>query len=272
MTTFDQATRATRADATTYDVRLDDGYAAAGRLNGGYLLAVLARAAVDASPFEHPISTAAQFLRSPAPGPATVRVEPLRAGRSTAMVRATLVQDGAAHVEALITNATLTTGAEPDWSAEPPRMPPPAECAALPAPKPESGMTLSARLDLLFDPDTIGWRHGAASGRPETRAWFRMVEPVEPDPYVLALAVDSMPPVVYSAGFRGWAPTVELTWHLRALPAPGPLLLAATGRLVSDGRFDEDVEVWDAKGRLVAQSRQLALLGRVAPPERSRRP
>jgi hypothetical protein len=32
----------------------------------------------------------------------------------------------------------------------------------------------------------------------------------------------------------------------------------ARGQLWRDGWFDEDVEVWDAGGRLVAQGRQLA--------------
>ncbi|HUR07534.1 MAG TPA: thioesterase family protein, partial [Nonomuraea sp.] len=103
---------------------------------------------------------------------------------------------------------------------------------------------------------------GEPSGRPESRAYFRMAEPQDPDPYVLALAVDSLPPVVFSAGARGWAPTVDLTWHLRALPAPGWLTLIGSGRLISDGWFDEEVEAWDSRGRLVAQCRQLARVGR----------
>jgi hypothetical protein len=31
---------------------------------------------------------------------------------------------------------------------------------------------------------------------------------------------------------------------------------------VSGGWFDEEAEVWDSAGRLVAQSRQIALVGR----------
>ena len=33
-------------------------------------------------------------------------------------------------------------------------------------------------------------------------------------------------------------------------------------QLVADGWFDEDVAVWDSTGRLVAQARQLARVGR----------
>ncbi|GII75072.1 hypothetical protein Sru01_00540 [Sphaerisporangium rufum] len=261
MTKFDEATQAVRVDDTTYDVCLDPGYSIGGPLNGGYLMAVLLRAVTDDSPHAHPVSTAAQFLRAPRPGPAQVRLERLKAGRTAAMTRASLVQDGTSYLETLVTTATLGEGPA-DWSAGPPAMPPVEECVRLPDPRPESGMTLSERMELRFDPPTVGWLTGAPTGRPESRAYFRLAEPQDPDPFVLALAVDALPPVVFSAGARGWAPTVELTWHLRALPAPGWLAVVGHGRLVRDGWFDEDIEIWDAAGRLVAQSRQLARLGR----------
>jgi acyl-coenzyme A thioesterase PaaI-like protein len=262
MTKFDEATQAIRVDESTYDVCLDTGYVIGGPLNGGYLLAVMLRAAVDASPFEHPVTTSAQFLRSPKPGPARVRVEQLKAGKTAAFTRATLLQDDVAQIESLVTTATLHD-VDPVYLDEPGHaMPPIEECVKLPEPKPESNMTLNAQTDMRYDPPTIGWLSGKPSGRPESRAYFRMTEPQDLDPYVLALAVDSLPPVVFSAGARGWAPTVDLTWHLRALPAPGWLTLIGSGRMSSDGWFDEEVEAWDSAGRLVAQCRQLARVGR----------
>lgn len=262
MTKFDEATQAIRVDDHTYDVCLDPGYSIGGPLNGGYLMAVILRAVVDASPFEHPVSTTSQFLKAPAPGPAKVRVEQLKAGRTVAFTRATLIQNDVAQIESLITTATLVDF-EPVYADKSPYvMPPREDCVKLPEPKPESGMTFNAQVELCFDPPTIGWLTGDPTGRPESRAYFRMAEPQDPDPYVLALAVDALPPVVFSAGLRGWAPTVDLTWHLRALPAPGWLTLIGSGRLISDGWFDEEVEVWDSAGKLVAQSRQLARVGR----------
>jgi hypothetical protein len=49
---------------------------------------------------------------------------------------------------------------------------------------------------------------------------------------------------------------------MRAVPAPGLLRVAARSRHVSGGWFDEESEVWDSAGRLVAQSRQIARVGR----------
>lgn len=262
MTKFDEATQAIRVDEATYDVCLDPGYSIGGPLNGGYLAAVLLRAVVDASPHEHPVTTGVQFLRVPVPGPAQVRLEQLKAGRTVAMSRATLVQDGRPVIEARVTTATLGDAA-PDWTDGPSvAMPPIERCVRLPDPGPESKMTFNAQVEMAFDPPTVGWLAGNPTGRPEARAYFRMAEPQDPDPYVLALAVDALPPVVFSAGALGWAPTVDLTWHLRALPAPGWLTVLGGGRMIGDGWFDEEVEIWDSAGRLVAQSRQLARVGR----------
>lgn len=90
------------------------------------------------------------------------------------------------------------------------------------------------------------------------QGWLRMPDGREPDPLMLLLAVDSLPPVSFDLGIPGWAPTLELTTHVRARPEPGWLRLKHSTRNFADGYMEEDAEVWDSAGRLVAQSRQLA--------------
>ena len=114
-----------------------------------------------------------------------------------------------------------------------------------------------SRLDMRFDAASAGWAVGAPSGRGLLQCWFRLPDR-EPDPLALLLAVDAMPPVTFDLGLPGWAPTLELTAHVRARPAPGWLRLRHATRNVAGGMFEEDCEVWDSAGRLVAQSRQLA--------------
>jgi hypothetical protein len=108
------------------------------------------------------------------------------------------------------------------------------------------------------DPDTAGWAMGRPSGRGVVRGWFRMADGREPDPLSLLLAVDALPPVTFDLGLPGWAPTLELTAHVRAVPAPGWLKIVHATRNFAGGLLEEDAEVWDSAGRLVAQSRQLA--------------
>jgi hypothetical protein len=81
----------------------------------------------------------------------------------------------------------------------------------------------------------------------------------EPDLLSLASLVDAAAPPVLELGETGSA-TVELTVHLRAHPAPGWLACRAATRFVIGGYHEEDFEIWDSTGALVAQSRQLALL------------
>ncbi|ACY99397.1 MULTISPECIES: thioesterase family protein [Thermomonospora] len=263
MSRFGNATAVERVAEGRYEAELDAGFRIGEALNGGYLMAVLLRAAMDAAPHAHPISTSAAFLRVGRPGPAEITVEPRKSGRTAATVRATLSQDGQPVIDAQVVTGTLDPAAEPHWADQaPPALPPIDECVGrMPSPAKDRGF--ADRVDMRFDPATMGWLDGRPHGRLEMRGYFRLRDDdYAPDPFLLALAVDALPPVVLNTGFSGWAPTVELTWHMRALPAPGTLTLYGTGRLVRDGWFDEDVEVWDSAGRLVAQSRQIARVGR----------
>jgi acyl-CoA thioesterase len=96
------------------------------------------------------------------------------------------------------------------------------------------------------------------------RGWFRLRDDEPIDPVALILATDAFPPTIFNARLpTSWTPTVELTCHVRGRPAPGWLRCAFTTRFVTGGFLEEDGEVWDATGRLVAQSRQLALVPRI---------
>ncbi len=98
--------------------------------------------------------------------------------------------------------------------------------------------------------------------------WFGFVESESDDDRIdvfgVLLATDAMSPVCFNLPGTtvGWAPTIDLTVHIRAVPAPGMLRCHFRSRAVQDGMFEEDGEIWDSAGVLVAQSRQLALLPR----------
>ena len=83
------------------------------------------------------------------------------------------------------------------------------------------------------------------------------------DAIALLLAADAFPPAVFNTDLPvAWVPTVELTVHIRGVPAPGPLRCAFRTRFAHDGLLDEEGAIWDSSGTLVAQSRQLALVPR----------
>jgi hypothetical protein len=294
MTAFDEATAVRRSGAGRYEIRPDERFAllppggdTPPAVNGGVLIATMLRCVLDSSPHPHPVATSAHFLRVPQLSPAHVEVTWLKEGRTAATARASLIQDGKNAVEMTITTGTVpdaASAAGPDagsgaagdrgaglsWTGAPPVLPPIEECLDLgPWPGavgPDGATGYAGQVEMRLDPATTGWRRGEPAGIPEMRGYFRLREDRDPDAYLLALAVDGLPPVVFGLGASGWAPTVELTWHMRAVPAPGVLRVAARCRHVSGGWFDEEAEVWDAAGRLVAQSRQIARVGRGGPP------
>ena len=93
--------------------------------------------------------------------------------------------------------------------------------------------------------------------------WFALANDEPMDSFALLLAADAFPPPLFNSGLPvAWAPTVELTTHIRGVPAPGSLRCAFRSRFIHDGLTDEEGEIWDSTGKLVAQCRQIALLPR----------
>ncbi|MFJ8362914.1 thioesterase family protein [Streptomyces sp. NPDC093984] len=263
---FDRDTAVTRREPGVYDIDLSAGWTIINAVNGGYLLAVLGRALADALPHPDPFTVSAHYLTASQPGPAVVRTDVVRTGRTLSTGQASLFQydEEGREVERIRVVASYgDLDSLPDdvrTSARPPAMPPLDQCFGpqdAPAPVPGSS-AITDRLMLELDPATLGWALGAPSGQGEMRAWFGLADGRDADPLSLLLAVDALPPTAFELGISGWVPTIELTVHVRSRPAPGPLRVSITTRNLAGGFLEEDAEVWDTNDRLVAQSRQLA--------------
>ncbi|MFJ4469301.1 thioesterase family protein [Streptomyces sp. NPDC089424] len=263
---FDRDTAVVRRSEGVYDIDLSAGWTIISAVNGGYLLAVLGRALADALPHPDPFTISAHYLTASQPGPAVVRTDVVRSGRTLSTGQASLFQydDQGREVERIRVLASYgDLGALPDdvrTSARPPAIPPIEQCfGPEDGPAPVDGSSaITDRLMLKLDPATLGWALGAPSGKGEMRAWFGLKDGRDADPFSLLLAVDALPPTAFELGISGWVPTVELTVHIRCRPAPGPLRVSVTTRNLAGGFLEEDAEVWDSADRLVAQSRQLA--------------
>jgi hypothetical protein len=263
---FDRDTSVRLREPGVYDARLSPGWAIGHALNGCYLLATLGRALGEALPHPDPFSITAHYLSATADGPAVIRTDTARTGRTLSTGSAGLFQTDAdgneverIRVLASYGDLDAMTG-DVRTSARPPVMPAREQCfSARDNPQgPDAGPEMSRRLDLRLDPATCGWAVGAPSGRGEMRAWFGLADGREPDPLSLLMAADALPPTAFELGLSGWVPTVELTVHIRARPAAGPLRVSVTTVNLARGYLEEDVTIWDSADRLVAQSRQLA--------------
>jgi hypothetical protein len=263
MAGFDDAT-AVRGGRGEYRVDLDPQWTVGGKPNGGYLLAVLARAAIaedDHGVHPHPVTASAVYLRPPEVGPAVVAVESLRRGRSASQLRARLVQQGRPCVEALFMLGVLGEEAGPRWvDAPPPPFATERTCPVSPVEPPGAGVRVEmlTMVEQRLDPGSM------RPGSGELRGWLRLGDGKPFDPVSLLFVADSMPPATFMLGSVGWAPTLELTVYVRGVPAPGPLRVRQRARLVGGSLADQACEVWDANDRVVAQATQLAAV-RFAP-------
>src|SRR5260370_11504131 len=264
MTVFDEATAVGRRSDGVYETHPDQRFALVApggttppAVNGGVLIATVLRAVLDCSPLPHPVATSAHFLRVAKLAPAEIHVTWLKIGRTAATARATLVQDGEPVLETTVTTGTVprsgngTAGngqvsGELSWTGAAPALPPLKDCVELGPWRgtvaPDGTAGYAAQIRMLFDPAVTGWVRDQPSGLPEMRGYFALREDREPDALLLALAVDGLPPVVFGLAATGWAPTVELTMHMRMVPAPGALRVAARCRQVTGGWVDEGAD------------------------------
>jgi len=228
-----------------------------GKPNGGWVLASMLRAAMDHVDVGRPVVAGITYFASPEPGTtATMTVTPLKLGRRVQTVDVDLV-----HGDRPLARMTASFARDHDGMTrelgEAPALPDP---DSLPDPRahgaPKDG--LFARMEYRMA-ETPGWAQGAPNGDPTTLAWQRL-EGADTDWPALGLLADAMPPPVLELGMLA-SMTVQLTVHFHRLPAPGAWVASRfTTRHVTAGFHEEDGELWDADGNLLAQSRQLAIL------------
>ena len=244
-----------------FDGTVDAAWTIGGRPNGGYLLAMLGRAAADVTDHPHVIVASTQYVQSPVPGPVVIDTELLRTGRSASQVRARMVQGDDVCVDSLVMVGRLRSDAVPYWDAgAPPVVEVPYEECVPVTTSPAGGVraALLDQIDIRLDPATNGYLRGEPGGSGELRGWLALPGEESFDPAALLFAADAFPPATFDIELAGWVPTFAMTVYVRALPQPGPVRVVQRAHLIDDQRVDETCTVWDRNGRLVAQATQLA--------------
>lgn len=263
MGSFADVTALQPRDGGRFGADVHPEWTIAGKPNGGYLLAILARAAIGVSAHEHPIAASAHYLHAPEPGPVDLVAEVLRAGRSATQVRVRMSQGGQSCVEGLLTIGTLARGTTPHWAGGVPHVDAtdPADAVQVPGRSPAGHrVAIMDQVDLRLDRASLGFADGRPSGRGELTGWLALPDGADFDPVALLYAVDAFPPATFDIEMTGWVPTLELTVYVRSWPAPGPVRILQKAQLIEAQRFDEQCWVWDSAGRPVAHGTQLAAI------------
>jgi hypothetical protein len=261
---FSVVTAITPAEAADrFTAEVSPEWTIGGHPNGGYLLAILGRAAIACGAHDQVLAASAHYVSTPEPGRVEIEVETLRTGRSASQARTRMLQGGRLCVESLITTTSTLPAVDtkPFWSDGLPRFEIPAfaDSVRLPGQTP-TGMRVAIldQVDLRLDPATMGFAAGRPSGRGELRGWLALPAGAAFDSLSLLYAVDAFPPGSFEIEMTGWVPTFELTVYVRATPAPGPVQVLQKVQLIDGQRLDEACYVWDSTGRLVAHGTQLA--------------
>lgn len=261
---FDTDTAVTGSEPV-FNATISDRWAVGeAHANGGYVLSVCLRALERVLGKPDPLAVSAFFQRRVLPGPAEIRVDTGRSGRRLATGEARLLQDGQELVRVVASFADLSQAGGPTAvGGGAPVLPPPQDCLDLfsgELPR-ESNLVapgITGRMECRA-PKLPGWRQGAPSGQARAEFWMRLAGGRQADTMALPGLVDMAPPAVFELGHY-LTTTIELSVHVRARPAPGWLACRVSTNYLIDGYHEEDFEIWDSTGRLVAQSRQLALL------------
>ena len=240
------------------DATVQPGYDVFTIPHGGYLAALAGSAVLAASEQPDLFTITVHYLRKASEGPLRFEVDLVGGSRRFTTVHARATQDGEAVLAVLASVGDRTSMAGPSWRRQEPwgardeDLWPPAGSDGLPFEPPN----IAKRFALQPDVPSFAFATGELTGDATLRA---RMDVDTPDQLAALIACDVTPPAVWNAlGAEGWVPTVELTAHVRARPAPGPLTVVATTDHVTDGFLEEDALVHDAAGALIVQSRQLA--------------
>jgi hypothetical protein len=247
-----------------YDGNLNAHWTIGPKPHGGVMIALCANAAREAYATDgravHPIAVSANYLSAPDPGPVRLVTTVRKRGRRIGLVDVELVQGERSCVYAVVTLGEPEHDARPLFSQNPVAglmdLEPPADLLPIGPGHPAAEINNLARGCDIRPLVVESVSDGAA---PTFRIWVRpKVGPV--DELFALMCGDISLPVPYAVGRRGWAPTVQLTAYLRGVPADGWLRVVCTTTEIGEDWFDEDHTVVDSAGRIVVQTRQLALV------------
>ena len=263
---FVKASGVVRRGDSSYTGVIQPGWDFAGVSNGGYLMSIAARAMANESGGRDLVSITGYFTNPGRPGPVTIEVERVREGIGFTTIRADMVGNDKLLFTTLAVFADQSRPVDANEIVHggPPDLPPPEDCIrAVPSSTGPLPPPFMGRVRVMLHPEDAAALAGQRTGIARIRGWFRLNEGEDPDALAVVVAADAFPPAVFNTNLPlKWVPTLDLTIHIRDPQPRGWMKCVFSTRFVTGGLLEEDGEIWDEYGNLVAQSRQLALVPR----------
>ena len=263
---FQAALDLTKVSDTVFSFTPNPKYFVGKTPHGGYLLALMNKAMTEVLPHPSAINSNIYYLDRTEPEPAELHIEILRTSRGSSMGQVKLIQNNkiTCLYSSLCSDFQYMKGH-----------------SGLETPMPEiinsveqddfkvmnyenfklgSTPSFIQQLNMSVHPDHAWWDREISTDAAEARcsAYLELQGGVA-DTFVLSYLADILPPVVQNKyGPLGWVPTLTLTCNIRQLPKTNLLFIDGIAKDISNGYFEQDCNIWDMSGNLVATSRQLA--------------
>ena len=263
---FQAALDLTKVSDTVFSFTPDPKYFVGNTPHGGYLLALMNKAMTEVLPHPSAINSNIYYLDRTEPEPAELHIEILRTSRGSSMGQVKLIQNNkiTCLYSSLCSDFQYMKGH-----------------SGLETPMPEiinsveqddfkvmnyenfklgSTPSFIQQLNMSVHPDHAWWDREISTDAAEARcsAYLELQGGVA-DTFILSYLADILPPVVQNKyGPLGWVPTLTLTCNIRQLPKTNLLFIDGIAKDISNGYFEQDCNIWDMSGNLVATSRQLA--------------
>jgi acyl-CoA thioesterase len=263
---FQAALDLTKVSDTVFSFTPNPKYFVGNTPHGGYLLALMNKAMTEVLPHPSAINSNIYYLDRTEPEPAELHIEILRTSRGSSMGQVKLIQNNkiTCLYSSLCSDFQYMKGH-----------------SGLETPMPEiinsveqddfkvmnyenfklgSTPSFIQQLNMSVHPDHAWWDREISTDAAEARcsAYLELQGGVA-DTFILSYLADILPPVVQNKyGPLGWVPTLTLTCNIRQLPKTNLLFIDGIAKDISNGYFEQDCNIWDMSGNLVATSRQLA--------------
>lgn len=225
--------------------------------DGGYLMAIFAKAMMQHSKMKSTPIITANFLNRCEPGDAKILIEQMSTSRQFNRFQGSLRQKGKERIRAFGTFSDENKECLLEsYEASCPEIAKLEKC--LPVPE-IPNYTLFSQLDIRLDPVCTGWLSGKLSAKSEIKGYIKFKNRRPFDVPSILLIADSFPPAVLSSqGMVAWVPTIESSVNIRKIPTTAWLKGSFRTRFITCGLLEEDGEIWDQEDELIAISRQIA--------------
>ena len=258
---FARALDAERLEPDLYRAAVSERWNVLRGPNGGYLAALLLETMQRrlGDDTRRPRVLSAHFPKVPAPGAVEIRTQLTRSGRSMSWLSAELWQGEELCVAARAAFSTQWPSIEYNRARAPEV---PANAHAVPHLEGLPPFAKHYHYRSLYATPLASDGHEAVGGYIRLR---------QPEPYgapLMAALGDAWFPSTFAHDRRpSMAATIDYTVHFRdyaaldQLDPEAEILAVFRSRLATEGFFEEDGELWSPDGKLLAQSRQLAVIG-----------